>query len=47
MIDGTTLMPANLAAITNGDSAAVPVDLKRLGSFDGTRSPTMKIERTI
>ena len=46
IIDGTTLMPALVAAITNGDCAAIPVDLRRLGSFEGTTSPTMKVERT-
>jgi hypothetical protein len=46
IIEGTTLIPALVAAITNGDSAAVPVDLRRLGSLEGTMSPTMKIDRT-
>ena len=44
--DGTALMPARLAAMTKGDCDAVPVDLKRFGSFEGTTSPTMKIVRT-
>jgi hypothetical protein len=42
MIDGKTLMLANLAAITKGDCDAVPLRCKRLRSFDGTRRPTMK-----
>ena len=46
IIDGTTLMPAFVAAITKGDCAAVPVERKRSGSLEGTSKPTMKIERT-
>lgn len=41
------MTPALLAAMTNGDCAAVPVDLKSSLSFDGTIMPTMKIERTM
>lgn len=47
IIEGTILTPALLAAMTNGDCAAVPVDLKSSLSFDGTIMPTMKIERTM
>jgi hypothetical protein len=47
IIEGTTLIPALVAAITNGLCAAVPVDFKRFGSVDGTISPIMNIERTI
>lgn len=46
MIDGTTLIPALVAAITNGDVEAVPLEWPSSGSFEGTRRPTMKIEIT-
>jgi len=46
MMEGTTLIQARVAAITKGDCAAVPVDLRRLGSSDGTTRPIMKIVRT-
>lgn len=43
IIDGTTLIEALFAAITNGDCAAVPVDRSKSGSLDGTTSPICKI----
>ena len=46
MIDGTTLIPARVAAITNGDPAAPPC-FSRSGSSDGITKPTMKMEITI
>jgi hypothetical protein len=46
IIEGTTWIPALVAAMTNGDWAAVPVDLRRSGSLDGTIRPTMKIDYT-
>lgn len=46
MIEGTTLMPALVAAMTKGDSAAVPLDRSRSGSLDGTTRPTMKMVKT-
>lgn len=47
IMEGTTLIPARVAAITKGDSDAVPEDLRRSLSLDGTISPTMKIESTV
>lgn len=47
IIEGTAWMPARRAAITNGDSEAFPVEVKRLGSFDGTSNPTIKIVTTV
>lgn len=46
MIDGTTLIPARVAAITNGDVDAVPLEWPRSGSLEGTTRPIMKIEMT-
>ena len=46
IIDGTTLIPARVAAITKGDSEAVPVEALSLGSLEGTTRPTIKIEIT-
>lgn len=40
MMEGTTLIFALFAAMTNGDCAAVPVDLSSCGSFEGTTRPT-------
>lgn len=47
IIEGITLMPALCAAITKGDSDAVPLLFKRFGSFDGTSIPTKKMLKTI
>jgi hypothetical protein len=46
MIEGTTLMPARVEAMTKGDWAAVPVSRRRSLSLEGTMRPTMKMERT-
>lgn len=45
MIDGTTLIPARVAAITKGD-AEVPDLLRRFGSLEGTTRVTMKMVMT-
>jgi len=42
---GKTLMPAFSAAMTKGEEAALPVEARSLGSFEGTMRPTMKSER--
>lgn len=47
MIEGTTLMPDRRAAITNGDSEAVPLPSSRAGSLDGTSIPTKKMLITV
>lgn len=46
MMEGTMLMPARRAAITKGDSDAVPLLSSRFGSFEGTSIPTKKMLRT-
>lgn len=48
IICGTTLMPAKLAAITNGDWAAFPFPcaLNKSSEFDGTSNVTTKTEST-
>lgn len=46
MMEGTTLTPDLRAAITKGDSEAVPLLSSRFGSFDGTSIPTKKMLRT-
>lgn len=46
MMEGTTLTPERRAAMTKGDSEAVPLPLRRAGSLDGTKSPTKKMLTT-
>ena len=46
IIEGTTLMPTLVAAITKRDRAAVALELRSNGSLDGTIRPTMNIVRT-
>jgi uncharacterized protein YycO len=46
IICGTTLIPARVAAMTNGDCAAVPEVLSSIGSLDGTNRVIMKTVTT-
>ena len=40
MIDGSTLIPERVIAMTYGDSAALPVSARRFGSLYATTVPT-------
>ena len=45
MIDGSTLIPERVIAMTYGDSAALPVSARRFGSLYGTSMPVMRTPR--
>ena len=46
IIDGTTLMPAFVAAIANGDAPASPERAVNAGSADETMSPIQNMVNT-